>query len=414
MTGTPDPAQRIAFDSLLSASGDGSSATLWFRLPAELAVLFRPRITELAVETADELRRTVPAFGQMDGSCMRKVTGYIQQAITQFIDRLADPTGPRDYAAERFRQLALHDDIQGSPILDILQTAYRVGARVAWRRVADEGTKIGVPTDTLCLLAETIFAYIDELSALSVEGSVSKKIREAGALERRRRQLLELLLGGATQEALGRLAEAAHWPLPERVLAVSLDVRDAWPDPEGPVLDSRILVDLEGSAPCLLVAEEHRDLVGTLPVIMPGCRAAVGPSIELGDARKSLRWARRITQLVQRGSLPDAPVTWFDEQLSTLWLLNDRFMVQQIAARVLAPLDGLTPTQRTTLGDTLLIWLETRRTAVEIAEMLNVHPQTVRYRMRQLKRLFGESLEDSDMRFEIEVALRAERARFED
>nr|WP_052479206.1 helix-turn-helix domain-containing protein [Kibdelosporangium sp. MJ126-NF4]CEL22961.1 regulatory protein [Kibdelosporangium sp. MJ126-NF4]CTQ90100.1 regulatory protein [Kibdelosporangium sp. MJ126-NF4] len=414
MTGKPEPAQRIAFDSLLSAPGDGSSATLWFRLPAELAVLYRPRVAELADEIADELRRTVPAFASMDGSCDRKVTGYIQQAITQFVDRLADPTSPRDYTAERFRQLALHDDIHGSPILDILQTAYRVGARVAWRRVADEGTKIGVPTDTLCLLAETIFVYIDELSALSVEGSVSKRIREVGALERRRRQLLELLLGGATHEALARLSEAAQWPLPDRVLAVSLDVRDAWPDPEEPALDSRILVDLEGSAPCLLVPESCRELVDHLPSVLPGWRAAVGPVTELGDARKSLRWARRITQLVQRGALPDVPVTWFEEQLSTLWLLNDRFLVQQIAARVLAPLDGLTAMQRTTLGDTLLVWLETRRTAVEIADMLSVHPQTVRYRMRQLRRLFGDSLEDSDIRFEIEVALRAERARFDE
>jgi len=36
-----------------------------------------------------------------------------------------------------------------------------------------------------------------------------------------------------------------------------------------------------------------------------------------------------------------------------------------------------------------------------------VHPQTVRYRMRQLQATFGESLKDPAARFEMELALRA-------
>ncbi|MBP2330559.1 DNA-binding CsgD family transcriptional regulator [Kibdelosporangium banguiense] len=415
MTGPPDPDLPIAFAARSPAPGGRAAGDLWSRLPAELAVLFRPQVMDLTDEIWQELQRAVPAFGhQLDDACGIRIAGYIQQALTQFVDRLADPTAPQDYAAERFRQLALRDDVSGRPILDILQTAYRVGARVAWRRVVDEGTRIGIPTDALCLLAEAIFMYIDELSALAVEGQASARIREAGALERRRRQLLELLLAGATREALSQLSEAARWPLPQRVLAVSLDIRDAWPDPEEPSLDSRILVDLEGAAPCLLVGEEHRELVERLPVFLPGWRAAAGPVTDLDDARISLRWARRVTHLVRRGTLPDATVTWFDDHLPTLWLLHDRFLVQQISTRVLAPLNGLSPTQRATLSETLLIWLQTQRTAVEMAEILSVHPQTVRYRMRQLTRLFGDSLNDIDARFDLEVALRAERVPLDD
>jgi DNA-binding PucR family transcriptional regulator len=36
-----------------------------------------------------------------------------------------------------------------------------------------------------------------------------------------------------------------------------------------------------------------------------------------------------------------------------------------------------------------------------------VHPQTVRYRVRQLRELFGEALEEPDGRFELALALRA-------
>ena len=43
--------------------------------------------------------------------------------------------------------------------------------------------------------------------------------------------------------------------------------------------------------------------------------------------------------------------------------------------------------------------------AAEAAE-LGVHPQTVRYRLRQLRELFGTRLEDPDARFELSLALR--------
>jgi DNA-binding PucR family transcriptional regulator len=36
-----------------------------------------------------------------------------------------------------------------------------------------------------------------------------------------------------------------------------------------------------------------------------------------------------------------------------------------------------------------------------------VHPQTVRYRLRQIQELFGAALADPAARFDLEVALRA-------
>jgi len=58
-----------------------------------------------------------------------------------------------------------------------------------------------------------------------------------------------------------------------------------------------------------------------------------------------------------------------------------------------------------------VLWLETNRTAPEMAERLRVHPQTVRYRMRALERTLGGQLSDPDARFAIELLLRAARLR---
>lgn len=63
------------------------------------------------------------------------------------------------------------------------------------------------------------------------------------------------------------------------------------------------------------------------------------------------------------------------------------------------------------LVETLLAWLETRGGAPEVAERLGVHPQTVRYRLRQIRALLGDEVDDPDRRFKLELVLRARRLR---
>ena len=62
---------------------------------------------------------------------------------------------------------------------------------------------------------------------------------------------------------------------------------------------------------------------------------------------------------------------------------------------------------RRRLAETLRAWLDRPGQVQAVAAALDVHPQTVRYRLRQLRELFGSSLEDPDARFELALALRA-------
>ena len=44
-----------------------------------------------------------------------------------------------------------------------------------------------------------------------------------------------------------------------------------------------------------------------------------------------------------------------------------------------------------------------------MAQQIHVHPQTVRYRLRQIQELFGDQLRDPDLRFELQLALRVRK-----
>ena len=61
--------------------------------------------------------------------------------------------------------------------LDALLRAYRAGAQVAWRGLADAGDSAGIDPRALYTLAEAIFAYIDEISAASAEGFAREQSR---------------------------------------------------------------------------------------------------------------------------------------------------------------------------------------------------------------------------------------------
>ena len=96
---------------------------------------------------------------------------------------------------------------------------------------------------------------------------------------------------------------------------------------------------------------------------------------------------------------------------STLLIFSDEGAAGALRAARLAPLQRLRPAQQDRLAETLLAWLQHGCNANEVAQHVHVHPQTVRYRLRQVEDqvedLFGDQLRDPDRRFELEIALRA-------
>ena len=101
-----------------------------------------------------------------------------------------------------------------------------------------------------------------------------------------------------------------------------------------------------------------------------------------------------------------------DEHLVELVLGADADAVEDLRRRALAPLRDLGPSASERLAETLRSWLLNQGRRDAIAAELFVHPQTVRYRLNQIRQLYGDRLNDPDTILELTVALGAgERAR---
>ena len=101
------------------------------------------------------------------------------------------------------------------------------------------------------------------------------------------------------------------------------------------------------------------------------------------------------------------------DHLSALLIEHDPACWPSSRERRLAPLADASPATRERLFETLGAWLEHQGSVPEVARAIHVHPQTVRYRLNQLRELFGDDLDDPDARFELLVVTRARGLRGE-
>ena len=99
----------------------------------------------------------------MEGEFGQIVRLGVEVAFNRFVDLIADPSADAGEARETYVNLGRGEYHSGRS-LDALLGAYRVGARLAWRRFVDVGVAADLPPEAIYALGEAIFAYIDELS----------------------------------------------------------------------------------------------------------------------------------------------------------------------------------------------------------------------------------------------------------
>jgi hypothetical protein len=384
--------------------------------PPEVAAAMQDQLPAVAERTVAAIVVEVPSYTEAFSGVMgRKIENAVQLALGGFLELAtasggADPSRPIGPALEGAYALG-RGEAKSGRTMDALLAAYRVGARVAWRHMSETAVAAGMPAASLARFAELVFAYIDQLSAASASGHADQ-LDTSGRLRRRNlERLAELLLAGAPPYDLTTAAERADWAPPRTLTAVL--VPEARARGALSVLDARTLQageDVSGAEAgaeraVLLVPDADGYARTQLVRALSGREAVVGPARPWQQARSSYSRALRALQLDLH---PDGDLPVDTElQLSDLVLRADGEALADLRAQVLAPLDGLGPGPREKLIETLRAWLLHHGRREKVAAELFVHPQTVRYRMGQLRDLYGERLEDPQCVLELTLALGA-------
>lgn len=186
-----------------------------------------------------------------------------------------------------------------------------------------------------------------------------------------------------------------------------------------PGADGELLSANRGSDVVLIVPEpETGGLIDRVRGAARGRVAVVGPTVPAHEAWLSLQCARlaldrRAQQPAEQGDRAcDGAFLHVDDELAELHLLRGAPIGQLLGRRVLGVFADLPRGRAARLTETLdALLMSWGRTAPEVAQVLGIHPQTARKRLRQLEALFGDRLGDPRFRFEALLALRTHALR---
>ena len=193
----------------------------WHELPPEVVEVLRPALDDVAHEMMEAVA-TIPAYARpLEGPFGDGLRIGVQEALKHLLAEIE--AGGHVERLDVYRSLG-QGEMRAGRSLESLLSAYRIGARVAWRRFAALGVDAGLAPDTLYLLAESIFAYIDVLSAESAEGYALEQSAAAGEAQLRRRRLVRMLVREtpAEPDAVERAAADAGWALPRSLAVVAI------------------------------------------------------------------------------------------------------------------------------------------------------------------------------------------------
>ncbi|MFD7324315.1 helix-turn-helix domain-containing protein [Streptomyces sp. NPDC059875] len=397
------------------------SCPAWSEVPKpkveRFAAIALAGAADLAQAILREIRSEFPELRLVEGESGEPMALVgIRRAIEGFVQHLASGAADPRVPPEVFQEFGRGEGLNGRS-LDSLQAVYRLGVRLAWRRFAEIGQQVDIAAPAMYELAESGFEYLDGLVEQSVRGYAEAAARQASERLRLQRQLIDRLLSGqqgdpAYPHTLGERAARIGWELPATI-AVGVLIRPAR-EAVAPAVGQGILLDMESEQPRMVIPEP--DTAGRADLVRratTGWSGAIGPSVPLAAAATSLRWAETAVRLIEDGLLPRGEVQYCTDRTEELVLLPSRELIDAAAPRCLTPLQDVGPAQARRLAATLLAWIETSGGAPEVASRLGVHPQTARYRLRQIRELWGEAIDDPDRRFEMLLVLRAQRLRGE-
>jgi hypothetical protein len=287
----------------------------------------------------------------------------------------------------------------GVPLSDVL-AAYRIGFRVMWEHVIEASRLLGIPAEAVIVAtADAVVAHdvFTETMTAAYNAALTERLvhREA-----ERSALVETVLAGTLvdRRTLWEVADLLGLPVSGTYVVVAallpapgrsalpgveaelrrLDCRSAWrllPDVQVGVVD---VGTLHAERLVEVLAGDGRSRVGVSPVID-----------DLTEAARALELARLAAAAAPVGG----GVVRFGDDPVGVTVAAGGDVADRIAADVLGPLDGLADAERSTLLETLRVWVDVGGSATRTAQRLSCHANTVRHRLRRFEEKTGRRLD---------------------
>ncbi|MBA2273627.1 MAG: helix-turn-helix domain-containing protein [Actinobacteria bacterium] len=378
------------------------------------------------VETAVDVIWDIPSYGRMTEPLRQEVRDAVRENVVSLAQVVRQLRELSREELEMIERVGARRAESGIPLDDVL-SAYRAVVRVCWDVLAEECRSFsGNALDATIELAHTVLRYTDQLSTTVAEAYARAQRTIVREQEGARRQFLAELLYGteATPEDILGQAHTFGYDLSLSFIAlVGLGPKED-ARKEAAVAAAAAAVTAYSTAE-LIVIQKGQQTIALVPaeplsdpMTMPEKLVAElggewrfgmgGPEPGLKGIRRAYLEAREAIEIGTALGL-ESRIFRFDDLLLYHFLRAEPSLVERFVEQMLGPLISYDARRKGELVKTLECYFATDGSVKIAGELLFAHPHTVTYRLKQVEKLTGWSLRNSEDKLRLQFALRGLR-----
>ncbi|MHB8688390.1 MAG: PucR family transcriptional regulator, partial [Candidatus Dormibacteraceae bacterium] len=382
-----------------------------------IAARQQSRADEISGRIFASLREEIPEYGAInDDPLIQDVRSVSAAGVVLWLEQLRTGRVPREQDFEPVREGARRRARQGFDHYALLR-AWRIAIRVMWTELIQEPAALEPDVrQVLPDVAEEAMNFSDQISLAVTDAYLLEAGRVAREHERRRSLLLELILSRPDEAALSptpaelaqphvvvvvetedlpldgldavgakleRLAGAALWTVRSHAVVAAVPLRPNMRRTQS-VTHLRSVFQRLGQVDAMGVGGDACNIDGSRHSYL--------------EAVEALKYGRRLGV--------SGPVYDFSDVGSYSLMLRDPERARRFVSAALAPLGGF---KLRWLEPTLEAYIARQGRIKEAATELGVHPNTVKYRLGEIREPLNIVLRDPHRRAELLTALRLRR-----
>lgn len=388
---------------------------------------FLGRMDEVVEGCARAISETVPAYSRAHDGLMDDVREAVRENVETLALVLTQRRDVRPEELAAIERVGARRAEANIPLDDVLH-AYRTVSRVCWDMLAEEcrAHRDGDALEAAIALAEAVLRYTDQISTAVAQAYARAQHAIVREQEGARREFLADLLYGteAEPEEILRRAHAFGYDLSLSYIALvgvapgregrnEAAVSSAASNAVGDVTADPIVLQKGEQIIALLPADPGADAVGVaekMTVDLSGgwLFGMGGPDPGLDGIRRAYLEAREALEVGMALGV-EGPLFLFDDLLLYHFLRSEPKLVERFVEQTLGSLLDYDARRRGELIKTLDAYFDADGSVKMAGQSLFAHPHTVTYRLKQIERLTGWSLRNSEDKLRLQLSLRALR-----